>query len=135
LAETTKAWVSFWESEIAGLVTDPDMPALTRLFRMYDQRTRYERIVLKTPFVTGSTGQTVSHPASKEIASLDGRILQLEDRLGITPMARLKLGITFGAAAKSLEDMNRDFEDDPDGEEEDPRRNVTTIETTGRAAS
>lgn len=136
LAETTKAWTAFWTSEISGLVQDPDRPALVRLFRMYDQRTRLERVVLKTPFVTGSTGQLTMHPGAKEIASLDGRILQLEDRLGITPMARLKLGVTFGAAARSLEDLNRDFRED-DGEEEagtqeaDPRLRVIDTTATG----
>lgn len=120
LASTTKAWKVFWATEVAQLVTPADRMALDRLFRMYDMRERMERAFLAMPFTVGSTGQIVAHPASKEVASLDGRILALEDRFGITPAARLKLGITLGLAKKSLEDMNNAFVDsEPD--EDDPR--------------
>lgn len=120
LVVTVKAWDAFWNSELAQLVDPVDAcTALPRLFRMYDQRERFERLTLATPMVEGSQGQPVVNPAAGQVASLDVRILALEDRFGITPMARLKLGITFGAATRSLEDLNRDLEDDePD---EDPR--------------
>lgn len=127
LAVTVKAWSTFWSSDLAGLVQPADMQALGRLFRMYDLRERMERALLAQPFTTGSTGQLVAHPAAKEIASLDGRIVALEDRFGLTPAGRLKLGIVFGAAARSLEDLNRGFDDD-DEAHEDPR--VRAIDTT-----
>lgn len=138
LKQTVDAWGEFWASELAHLVNRSDRPALARLFRMYDTRERLERIFDKSPFVPGSTGQITAHPAAKEIASLDGRILAIEDRFGITPMARLKLGVTFGAAARSLEDLNRGFNDDEEAGEEssgqevagDPRRGA--IETTAK---
>ena len=124
--QTVAAWSSFWQSDLSGLVLAADRPALARLFRMYDMRERLERVYQKQPFSVGSTGQLVSHPASKEIASLDGRILALEDRFGITPMGRLKLGVTFGAAAKSLEALNAEFGDDT--EDEDPRTDPRIID-------
>ena len=41
LATTKDAWVAFWESEVAGLVSPKsDMPALRRLFLLYDERER-----------------------------------------------------------------------------------------------
>lgn len=126
LVQTVAAWSSFWQSDLSGLVLAADRPALARLFRMYDMRERLERVYQKQPFSVGSTGQLVSHPASKEIASLDGRILALEDRFGITPMGRLKLGVTFGAAAKSLEALNAEFGDDT--EDEDPRTDPRIID-------
>lgn len=134
LAETVEAWEEFWASELARLVNRSDRPALARLFRMYDMRERMERVHAEQPFVEGSTGQLVSHPAAKEIASLDGRILALEDRFGITPMARLKLGVTFGAAAKSLEDLNRGFDDQGAGEAagpQDPRLGAIDATASG----
>lgn len=120
---TQRAWASFWSSDVAGLVLDADRPALDRLFGMYDMRERMQRTGLAEPFSAGSTGQLVVHPALKEVASLDARIQTLEDRFGITPAARLKLGIVLGAAAKSLEDLNASFtSDDAEGDdEEDPR--------------
>lgn len=130
------AWNAYWDSDLAQLVMPSDLPALRRLFGMYDMRERMDRALREQPFVLGSTGQIVAHPASKEAASLDGRILQLEDRFGITPMGRLKLGVTFGAAARSLEELNRDFEGSTDEEagaqeEADPRLRIIDTTATG----
>lgn len=134
LAVTRAAWATFWGSDVAGLVLDADRPALDRLFSLYDLRERMLRAYLKTPFSTGSLKQVTIHPAAKELASLDGRIVALEHDFGITPAGRLKLGIVLGAAAKSLEAMNDAFNDDSDedsGEELDPRK-VTYIDATAR---
>ena len=127
LKTTVDQWEGFWSSPLAKLITDADRPALERLFHLLDTRERLQRIYLKDPFTTGSTGQVVSHPAAKELASLDGRIAKLEGQFGLTPKARLDLGVSFGAAAKSLEQLGRDFDKDMDGgddvdDDEDPRR-------------
>lgn len=127
LADTVHQWEEFWATDVAGMVKPADMPALVRLFRMYDLRARLEKIVLKEPLVPGSQGQPRMNPAAAELASLDTRILALEDRFAGSPMARLKLGVTFAEAARSLEDLNRDFDADED-EEEDPR--LRAIDTT-----
>lgn len=130
LACTVEAWETFWGSEFAGLVKPADHQALTRLFRMYDLRERFERILLKEPMTAGSMGQTKVNPAAAEVASLDGRILALEDRFGLSTHARLKLGITFGLAAKSLDEVNRAFDqdEDDDGEDEDPRLQALDVD-------
>jgi len=128
LAATVAAWETFWSSDLAGMVKPVDLVPLSRLFRMYDLRERLERQHLAEPFVAGSTGQIVSHPAAKEIASLDARIDKLEPRFGLTPKGRLELGIAFGAAFKTLEELNRQF-DDHSVSDEDPR--LLLIETSG----
>lgn len=123
LAPVRESWEKFWRSDIAGAVLEADMPALIRLWSLYDMRERMLRAYMRKPFETGSTGQLVVHPAAREMASLDKRILPLEDHFGITPHGRLTLGIALGAASKSLEEMNRAFEDDPDeSEDADPRK-------------
>jgi P27 family predicted phage terminase small subunit len=127
LVATVRAWEAFWKSPQASLVNDSDHGALERLFHMYDMRTRLERLVLSSPIVKGSTGQPVMHPAAAEVASLDARIDRLEPRFGITPKGRLDLGIAFGQAAKSLEGMNAEFDEDDtedDVDDEDPRRSA-----------
>jgi P27 family predicted phage terminase small subunit len=124
------AWEEFWLThELAGLVKPADRAALDRLFRNYDLRERLERIFRKKPFVTGSTGQDVINPAAKEIGSLDGRIVAAEDRFGITPLARMKLGIAFGDAARSLDGINEEFDrDDEDSDDEDDPRLKAAID-------
>lgn len=134
LPAVVAAWSMFWSSDVAGLVVDADRLALERLFGMYDLRERMMRTYLVEPFSSGSTGQLKIHPAGAEVASLDARILQLEDRFGITPAGRLKLGIVLGAAAKSLEEMNATFNEDTEqqaGTYEDPRLRVIEGTATG----
>ena len=136
LAGTVRAWEEFWSGQLAQLVNRADLPALGRLFQLYDLRERMQRALLDEPFVTGSTGQIVAHPAAKEMASLDGRILALEDRFGITPMGRLKLGVTFGAAVKSLDDLNAAFDrgDGTAGPDPDADPRLGAIDAVARDA-
>ena len=132
LAVTVEAWEAFWSDPLlSNLVKPADGPALARLFRLYDERERMEREYRRARMSTGSTGQLVVNPAAKELASLDGRIDKLEAAFGITPKARLALGISMGAAARSIEDINRMFDEDEvadDAHDEDPR--LRAIDTT-----
>ena len=75
------------------------------------------------------------NPAARELATLDGRLLALEDRFGITPLARMKLGIAIGEAARSLEDLNAEFEEDEDEPDQDPRRAVIDTEEAKQSRS
>jgi phage terminase small subunit len=59
----------------------------------------------------------VLNPLGKHMATLDSEIRHLEDRLGLTPRARLQLGITYADAHRSLEERNRALQAD----ENDPR--------------
>jgi hypothetical protein len=62
------------------------------------------------------------NPLYRQISSLEKDIRQLEDRFGMTLASRLKLGITFADAAKSLEEINRRADADVDEEpDDDPR--------------
>lgn len=123
LAPTAKSWTAFWESEAAALVLPADLPALERLFELRDERARCMRVARSARLVPGSTGQAALNPLYKLIPTLDAEIRQLEDRYGLTPMSRLKLGITFGEATRSLSDLNADTDaavaangdDDPRG--------------------
>lgn len=119
-------WRDFWRSPLAELVDrTADVPALTRLALLYDERIRAEAAYRRAPTSTGSTGQLTLSPFAREIASLDGRILALEDRFGLSPKARLDLGAQLGAAAQGLETLNRAIErafaDDDDDLADDPR--------------
>ncbi len=59
----------------------------------------------------------VLNPLGRQLCKFDSEIRQLEDRLGLTPRARLQLGIVYGEARGSLDDINRslkiDYDDDP----------------------
>lgn len=107
LRSTREAWFAFWRSSLAAAVMpETDMQALVRLYRLYDQRERARLVADKTPVVEGSEGQPRPNPLFKVIGSFDVEIRQLEDRFGLSPLARARLGL----AVKQLEE--RDALDD-----------------------
>jgi len=125
LKPTKEQWSQFWASPVAQLVLPVDQPAVHRLFSMYDMRARAEAIYRKAPLTAGSMGQSVLNPMAGEIHSLDKTITTLEDRLGITPLARLKLGVKFGEARQALAD-SWDQGDEP-SVDDDPRLRVIDV--------
>jgi P27 family predicted phage terminase small subunit len=127
LKETRGAWTAYWASEVAKLATEVDLPAVRRLFRYYDQHARAMDIAVKMPAVKGSTGQVKVSPFAGQALKLEEKILRLENELGLTPMARMRLGIATGEAAASLAEMNRLFAaggEGPDVAVEDPRLRI-----------
>ena len=119
LKNTLAQWDKYWGSQLAQATEiETDLPAITRLFTLYDERERAYRAFRKQRFIKGSQGQIVLNPIGRHMNTLDAEIRQMEDRLGLTPRSRLQLGITFADAAKSLEDLNESLNID---EIEDPR--------------
>lgn len=124
LKATRDWWSEFWNSDLAAATgAETDLPALRRLASLYDERERaYRAIQRGDRLVTGSKGQEVLNPLYRVIASLDAEIRNLEDRFGLTPLARLRLGITLTDAQKGLEDLNARLAADAAPEDfEDPR--------------
>jgi hypothetical protein len=84
LSKQTQAWWrTLWASPMAGLYIDADVPGLTRLARLLDQIERGDMT-----------------------AALWAEVRQLEDRFGLSPVARRRLQweVSFGdelAAARS----------------------------------
>lgn len=120
LKVTRARWVDYWASPVAKLA-DPvsDLPALERLFRLYDDLERSNAAVKKSGhMVPGSQGQAVLNPLLRHIQATQAEVRQMEDRFGLSPRARLSLNLTLGEAAKSLADLNSEFmgggEDDDD---------------------
>lgn len=113
-------WEAFWSSELAGLVKPSDHEVLRRLFRLYDEIERlWDGIESTGRVVEGSQGQLRPNPLFKQIEAFQAECRQLEDRFGLSPKARLQLGITFAESHRSLSDLNRQLseavrtQDDP----------------------
>ncbi|MBA3778215.1 MAG: hypothetical protein H0X16_02710 [Chloroflexi bacterium] len=85
------------------------MPALRRLFALLDERERAYRVSRRALVVEGSMGQPRINPVVGLVATLDAEIRQLEDRLSLTPKARMALGVAFGEAHRSLDALNAEF--------------------------
>ncbi len=119
LAVTVRSWERLWESDVSTIITEPDLEGLGRLFQLYDLRRRLHHVVLAAPMVEGSKGQVRTNPALGDLLKIDYAIGQLEAAFGLTPAARLKLGLTIGKIAKTLESINADFDGAPP--DDDPR--------------
>jgi P27 family predicted phage terminase small subunit len=79
-----------------------DLPALSRLFLLRDQRDRFAAEVDREPLVEGSQGQRVANPLARLVSTADSEIRQLEDRFGLSPQARFRLGISLVEATKAM---------------------------------
>lgn len=122
-------WRAYWASDVARAVqADTDVPALSRLAMLYDERVRAMRGFRKSGrVVAGSQGQPVMHPLGRYLKDLDQEIRMLEDRFGLNPRARLSLGLQLTQARRSLEDLYRDLDEDPD----EPKVKVVKVAKAG----
>lgn len=121
LGTTRKSWNELWNSKLAGSFVDTDLPTLRRLYSLIDERERaYRAVKDKGRMVEGSQKQLVINPLLKQMSVYDTEIRQLEDRFGLSPASRLRLGITFNNYQQSLKEMNASLDADL-SEAEDPR--------------
>lgn len=105
---TVAEWRAWWGSEVARLIEpESETPIVRRLFDLLDQAARFEAAGRLEPMVEGSTGQMVINPLLKHAQGLRDEARRDEAVLGRGPKRRLDLGIKFGDAARSLDDVNR----------------------------
>jgi P27 family predicted phage terminase small subunit len=104
---TVERWVQFWGSPLASQVEVSDQGAFRRLFWIYDELERLrEAIELTGRVVDGSQGQPRPNPLYKQVEAFQAEARQMEDRFGLSPLSRLRLGITFADAQASLDGLN-----------------------------
>jgi P27 family predicted phage terminase small subunit len=120
-------WAAYFSSPVASAVdARSDIGALTRLFELKAKVDRFEKAAKGKPLVAGSTGQPILNPLLKEAHSLLGEIRQLEDRFGMTPSSRARLGVVIGESVKTLDDLNRRVDESVDNDD-DPRLQVIDV--------
>ena len=97
LPEVAEAWHEFHSSALANpkVFKPTDLPALRRLFTYRDRLLHATQQFDDDPTVTGSMQQVVLSPWAAEVHRLEAEIQKLEDRFGLTPLARLRLGVSF----------------------------------------
>lgn len=105
--EVKEAWLLAWESGLGAYWLDTDLGIVTRCFDLRNQIAVYEAAAHEEgAVVSGSAGQLAIHPLIREADTLRDDLLAVEDRIGMSPMARLKLGVQLGEAAGSLDKLN-----------------------------
>jgi P27 family predicted phage terminase small subunit len=124
--ETRKLWGQLWHSPVAH-AWDPqsDLPVLVRYIRLLDRWLRYDELLSRAPLVQGSRGQLRPNPLAARLDAVEGQVHALEEQLGLTPVARMRLGLSLFAARKAIA-TRRDTRDEAERRRElaepDPRR-------------
>lgn len=95
--DVQRAWAEFWSSPLADprILKPTHMMALRRLFGHYARYVDACRRFDEEPETVGSMGQIIVSPWAAEMHRLESAIEKLEDRFGFSPMACLRLGVTF----------------------------------------
>lgn len=98
-----RVWAAFWESPVAPTVDlRADKPALERWILAYSEVDRLRRKIRQEPTVTGSMGQPVLNPIHDIMRGYIRDMERAEEHFGMTPLARMRLGIAIGEAGLSL---------------------------------
>lgn len=116
LRATCGVWERFWASPIAQAVDRAsDLPRIERWITYVDEWHRALRGFRKSRLVEGSQGQPVLNPLGDYMLKLEAQIDRAEEKFGMTPLDRMRLGISFSEARRSLKDLNAEL----DGKEGD----------------
>ncbi len=111
-----QTWDTLWTSSLANAIQETDMPAVHRWIMYVDRWYRvYKALENSDATVPGSSGQLVLNPLSTELQRLEGAIKQLEGQIGLTPMARARLGLTTAEGHLVAQQLNEMVKrDDPE---------------------
>jgi len=90
----SELWVRVWTAGAKAYQPATDAFIIERYCSLQERRsTLLGVITVEGWLATGSTGQVVVHPAAKLLSEVEGRLGPIEDRLGLNPEARLRLGL------------------------------------------
>jgi phage terminase small subunit len=103
---TRERWDAYWSAPISDHVDrDSDLHKVESFFEFVDERRRAWTAYRRKRFVPGSMGQLRLNPVWKVVLECEQRIDRLGDELGLSPLARARLGIAFGEAASAMREL------------------------------
>lgn len=103
-----RRWRAFWHSAVAAAIDlAADAEAIHRWAHCVSERERLQPLADKTPLVKGSTGQLTDNPLYGIIARYTKEIAYLEEHFGMTPLARMRLGLVATERENRVADLRR----------------------------
>lgn len=98
-------WREMWGSDVAASwERQADGGRLTRYILGFDRWLKLNELMVGREVVKGSRGQVRANPLFGVLASLEYDLKATEEKFGLTPMDRMRLGIEIGGAAAGLRD-------------------------------
>jgi len=87
-------WAALWDAGGPAYYPPTDRFVIERYCSLHDRRKTFLDILDRDgAMILGSQGQEVLHPASRALDSVEKELRAIEDRLGLNPEARARLGI------------------------------------------
>ncbi len=90
------AWSGFWASKVSGAVDLlADGEALRHWILCVDEREKLRAATVRAPLAKGSHEQLMLNPLCRRLRDLSREIARAEEHFGMTPLARMRLGVTY----------------------------------------
>lgn len=105
-------WGEIWASDVAQIWDrQGDMGRLVRYIVNFDGWLKLTEAISGREVVRGSRGQARANPLFNVRTGLELELKAAEEKLGLTPMDRMRLGIEIGGAAQGLDSARKILED------------------------
>ena len=118
-AQSVVRWREIWASDVAQIWDRRgDMGRLVRYIVNFDAWLKLTESLAGREVVRGSRGQVRANPLFNVRTGLELELKAAEEKLGLTPMDRMRLGIELGGAARGLDDARKLLEEQGMGMEE-----------------
>ncbi len=89
-----RVWGEVWMAGQSAYNVASDSAVIERYASMRSRYAEFLRLLDTEGWTTvGSQGQLVAHPAAKLATDLEAKLQAMEDRLGLNPESRLRLGL------------------------------------------
>jgi len=109
LVQAESLWNTIWEAGGDFYVAATDAHIIERYVSLQVRRAKLLATLEHEGYVTvGSQGQDVAHPAARLVLDIEGKLPPLEDRLGLSPEARLRLGLAAAETKSRLDKFRED---------------------------
>lgn len=90
-----EVWYAVWAAGGDAYHAPTDRFVIERYAALQQRRAEFARNLDRDGFtVLGSQGQEVAHPEARLLSDVESKLVALEDRLGLNPESRLRLGIS-----------------------------------------
>ncbi len=104
VAKAKEAWEQLWRSPLRRAYEDSDLPALHRWLWWYDQWLRTAEQISQTgPTRRGARGDVVLRSSTRYLRLCEAALQSLEEALGMTPLSRMRLGISYSDGPSAVE--------------------------------
>lgn len=115
-AQAEVRWREIWASDVAQIWDrNGDMGRLVRYIVNFDQWLKLTESIAGREVVKGSRGQLRANPLFNVRSGLELELKAAEEKLGLTPLDRMRLGIELGGAARGLDDARKLLEEQGQG--------------------